>query len=228
MFLDSLHKIGWFAGLVLLQVLVLNHVHVGGYATPFLYVYFVLALRSDMPRNAAMLWAFALGLTVDVFSDTAGMNAAATVLLAFVRPVFLRLFVPREFLEGFSPTIRVMGMLPFVKYMAACVFLHHAFLIGLEYFSTAHIGSLLLSVVASLCACGASGVAGGSLLLIPLACNMFGISNDIAMQVVAVGFIIGVLQDSCETALNSSTDVLFTAAACQAEDDRLANSALRN
>ncbi len=73
-----------------------------------------------------------------------------------------------------------------------------------------------------------SGVAGGSLLLIPLACNMFGISNDIAMQVVAVGFIIGVLQDSCETALNSSTDVLFTAAACQAEDDRLANSALRN
>lgn len=88
--------------------------------------------------------------------------------------------------------------------------------------------ALLLSVVASLCACGASGVAGGSLLLIPLACNMFGISNDIAMQVVAVGFIIGVLQDSCETALNSSTDVLFTAAACQAEDDRLANSALRN
>lgn len=69
---------------------------------------------------------------------------------------------------------------------------------------------------------------GGSLLLIPLACNMFGISNDIAMQVVAAGFIIGVLQDSCETALNSSTDVLFTAAACQAEDDRLANSALRN
>ncbi|XNM62181.1 serine/threonine transporter SstT [Escherichia coli] len=88
--------------------------------------------------------------------------------------------------------------------------------------------ALLLSVVASLCACGASGVAGGSLLLIPLACNMFGISNDIAMQVVAVGFIIGVLQDSCETALNSSTDVLFTAAACQAKDDRLANSALRN
>ncbi|MDU1457470.1 MAG: serine/threonine transporter SstT, partial [Klebsiella sp.] len=79
-----------------------------------------------------------------------------------------------------------------------------------------------------LCACGASGVAGGSLLLIPLACNMFGISNDIAMQVVAVGFIIGVLQDSCETALNSSTDVLFTAAACIAEDEQIAKNALRN
>ncbi|AIR60587.1 serine/threonine protein kinase [Cedecea neteri] len=86
--------------------------------------------------------------------------------------------------------------------------------------------ALLLSVVASLCACGASGVAGGSLLLIPLACGMFGIPNEIAMQVVAVGFIIGVLQDSCETALNSSTEVIFTAAVCQAEDARLAKADL--
>lgn len=83
--------------------------------------------------------------------------------------------------------------------------------------------ALLLSVVAALCACGASGVAGGSLLLIPLACNMFGIPNELAMQVVAVGFIIGVLQDSAETALNSSTDVLFTAAACQAAEQRVAS-----
>lgn len=83
--------------------------------------------------------------------------------------------------------------------------------------------ALLLSVVAAVCACGASGVAGGSLLLIPLACNMFGISNEIAMQVVAVGVMIGVLQDSAETALNSSTDVLFTAAVCLAEDERLAD-----
>ncbi|WP_036768373.1 serine/threonine transporter SstT [Photorhabdus australis] len=86
--------------------------------------------------------------------------------------------------------------------------------------------ALLLSVVAAICACGASGVAGGSLLLIPLACSMFGISNEIAMQVVMVGLIIGVLQDSAETGLNSSTDVLFTAAVCQAEDDRLASDQL--
>ncbi|HFQ4957035.1 TPA: serine/threonine transporter SstT [Vibrio vulnificus] len=77
--------------------------------------------------------------------------------------------------------------------------------------------ALLLSVVAAVSACGASGVAGGSLLLIPLACGLFGISNDIAMQVVAVGFIIGVIQDSAETALNSSTDVVFTAAVCESE-----------
>ncbi|MEQ4922633.1 serine/threonine transporter SstT [Proteus hauseri] len=86
--------------------------------------------------------------------------------------------------------------------------------------------ALLLSLVAAICACGASGVAGGSLLLIPLACSMFGISNDIAMQVVAVGVMIGVLQDSAETALNSSTDVLFTAAACIAEDNRITDNPL--
>ncbi|ONN48665.1 serine/threonine protein kinase [Acinetobacter genomosp. 33YU] len=71
---------------------------------------------------------------------------------------------------------------------------------------------IILSVVATVSACGASGVAGGSLLLIPVACSLFGISSEIAMQVVAVGMIISVLQDSTETALNSSTDVLFTAA----------------
>jgi len=73
--------------------------------------------------------------------------------------------------------------------------------------------AILLSVIASISACGASGVAGGSLLLIPLACSLFGINTDIAMQVVAIGFIIGVIQDSAETALNSSTDVVFSAAA---------------
>ena len=73
--------------------------------------------------------------------------------------------------------------------------------------------AILLSVVSALGACGASGVAGGSLLLIPMACSLFGISNDVAMQVVGVGFIIGVIQDSVETAINSSSDALFTAVA---------------
>ncbi|MDO5000887.1 MAG: serine/threonine transporter SstT [Eubacteriales bacterium] len=73
--------------------------------------------------------------------------------------------------------------------------------------------AFLLCLLSTVAACGASGIGGGSLLLIPMACGMFGISNDIAMQVVAIGFIIGVIQDSCETALNSSSDVLFTAVA---------------
>ena len=75
--------------------------------------------------------------------------------------------------------------------------------------------ALLLSLVAALSAAGASGVTGGSLLLIPVACSLFGISGDISAQVIGVGFIIGLIQDPCETALNSSTDVLYTAYAEQ-------------
>ena len=73
--------------------------------------------------------------------------------------------------------------------------------------------AIVLCLLSAISACGASGVAGGSLLLVPLACSLFGISDDIAMQVVGVGFIVGVIQDSCETAINSSTDVLYTAVA---------------
>lgn len=91
----------------------------------------------------------------------------------------------------------------------------HTLGIELDLFS-----ALLLCIVASLAACGTSGVAGGSLLLVPLACSMFNIGSDVAMQVVAIGFIISILQDSAETALNSSTDVLLTAAACLAEEQK--------
>ena len=108
MIINYLHKIGWFICLVLLQVLILNNVHIAGYATPFLYIYLILKFESDVPRNALMLWALFLGLAVDVFSDTPGMNAAATVLLAFLRPTFLRLFVPRDTLDTLVPAVRTM------------------------------------------------------------------------------------------------------------------------
>jgi serine/threonine transporter len=85
--------------------------------------------------------------------------------------------------------------------------------------------ALFLGIIATLGACGASGVAGGSLLLIPMACSFFGIPNDVAMQAVAVGFIVGVIQDSVETALNSSGDAFFTATA-ELYDRRKRNQAL--
>lgn len=149
MLINYLHKIGWFIGLVLLQVLILNNVHIAGYATPFLYIYLILKFESDTPRNALMLWAFFLGLAVDVFSDTPGMNAAATVLLAFLRPTFLRLFVPRDTLDTLVPAIRTMGILPFLKYLVVSVLIHHGLLFTLEFFSFAHIGTLLLRIAAS-------------------------------------------------------------------------------
>ena len=147
MLINYLHKIGWFIGLVLLQVLILNNVHIAGYATPFLYIYLILKFESDTPRNALMLWAFFLGLAVDVFSDTPGMNA--TVLLAFLRPTFLRLFVPRDTLDTLVPAIRTMGILPFLKYLVVSVLIHHGLLLTLEFFSFAHIGTLLLRIAAS-------------------------------------------------------------------------------
>jgi serine/threonine transporter len=100
-------------------------------------------------------------------------------------------------MAGASVTITVMAL-------AAA----HTLGITVDFFT-----AVILCVLAAVSACGASGVAGGSLLLIPLACSLLGISNDVAMQVVGIGFIIGVVQDSCETALNSSSDVLFTATA---------------
>ena len=148
MMTSYIHRMGWFVGLVLLQVLILNNVHIAGYATPFLYVYFILKFASGTSRNELMLLAFFLGLTVDIFSDTPGMNAAATVFLAFVRPTFLRLFTPRDTLDSIIPSIRTMGISSFLKFAVTSVFVHHLVLLGIEFFSFSNIPLLLLRVVA--------------------------------------------------------------------------------
>ncbi len=121
-----------------------------------------------------------------------------------------RLKIPRETYSISIPlgcTINMCGAAVTIVTMTMAAV--HTMGIHTDFFS-----SLLMCIAAVLCACGTSGIAGGSLMLIPLACSIFGINNDIAMQVVGIGFIIGVLQDSTETALNSSSDVVFTAAAC--------------
>ena len=120
---------------VLLQVLILNNVHIAGYATPFLYIYFILKFASGTSRNELMLWAFFFGLTIDIFADTPGMNAAATVLLAFLRPSLLRLFTPRDNLDSIIPSFKSMGITPFLKYTTASVFVHSLALLSIEFFS---------------------------------------------------------------------------------------------
>lgn len=116
-------------------------------------------------------------------------------------------------------TINMAGAAVVITIMA----LSAAYSLGIE---VSFASALFLSIVASVCAAGTSGVPGGSLMLIPLACGLFGIDQSIAMQVVAIGFIIGVLQDSTETGLNSSSDVLFTIAACK-RAERLAKKAAK-
>ena len=111
------HRIEWFLGLAMLQVLVLNQMHILGYATPFLFIYFILKLNTRIGRNALMLWAFSLGLLIDMFSNTPGVNAASATFLAFFRTSILRLVTLRDMDEGFRPGFRSMGVSAFLRYI---------------------------------------------------------------------------------------------------------------
>ena len=142
-------RIAWFVGLVLVQVLLLNKICLFDLATPFIYIYFVLALDKDIDRNALMMMAFTLGLSVDVFSNTPGVNAAASVFVAFMRPGLLRLFSPRDEYENFEPGIYTLGVWAFVRYVVVATLLHHTVLFFLEAFSFANAGYLLLRILCS-------------------------------------------------------------------------------
>ena len=142
-----------------------------------------------------------------------GLNAFFTRSSAANIPVNMvlcqRLGIERDFYSVSIPlgaTINMNGAAVTITVMTLAV----CHTLGLEVIL---FSAIVLSIISTLAACGASGVAGGSLLLIPIACSLFGIGNDVAMQAVGVGFIIGVVQDSVETALNSSADALFTATA---------------
>ena len=125
------------------------------------------------------------------------MSLLKRIIIGLVIGVFLALTVPQ-----YATPVGIFGS----KYSCLTLAAVHTLGIHIDFWM-----ALVLSIVAAVSASGTSGVAGGSLLLIPLASSLFGIPDDVAMQVVTVGFVIGVLQDSVETALNSSTDVLFTA-----------------
>ncbi len=144
---------------------------------------------------------------------TSGLNAFFTRSSAANIPINMdlckRLGLDEEFYSVSIPlgsTVNMNGAAVTITVLSLAV----AHTVGVE---VTFASALFLSLIATLGACGASGVAGGSLLLVPMACSFFGIGNDIAMQAVAVGFIIGVVQDSVETALNSSSDAFFTAVA---------------
>lgn len=115
----------------------LNGIHLAGVATPMLYVYLLLRLDVNINKAEILVWAFFLGLFVDIFSDTSGVNASATVFLAFVRPVLIRLFVPRDLQDEAEiiPSFATFGVSNFMKYTVFCVLLHHIFVLTIEYFS---------------------------------------------------------------------------------------------
>lgn len=147
MILTILKKMAWFVVLVLVQVLVLNHIHILGYATPFFYIYLIVKMEYRIPRYLILLIGFLLGLTIDMFTNTLGINASATVLLAFLQPFFLKMFAPRDVEDDLIPERKQIGTWSFCKYVVLCVCVHHSVLLMLEYFTFVGILQTLIRIV---------------------------------------------------------------------------------
>lgn len=137
-----------FIILVLIQVLVLNHISFLGYATPFLYIYFIIKIPIGTNRNLVLILAFILGIIIDIFCNTLGQNAAATVFAAFMRRPVQSLFFDREDFEHFIPSISNLGI-AFMKYTIVIVFLHNLVLILISSFSYLDFNIILLRILSS-------------------------------------------------------------------------------
>ena len=135
--------------LAALQVLVLNHIHLFGYATPMLYVAFLLRFPLNASRIGVLLWAFLMGLTVDIGSGTPGMGAAATTLAAMFCHPLLRVMSPRDAADDIIATPQSMGHVSHMYYVVILVVVHHAAFFLLESFTYHHPLSLLISFIAS-------------------------------------------------------------------------------
>lgn len=137
-----------FTVLILLQVLVFNHISFWGYATPFLYIYFILKMPIDTDRNLLMILGFLMGFTIDIFCNTPGQNAAATVFAAFVQRPVQRLFFEREDFEHFIPSAAKLGG-AFFKYAFTIVLLHNLAIMIISSFSYFNIQLVVLRVISS-------------------------------------------------------------------------------
>ena len=132
-----LHKyIIHFILLILIQLLVVNNIQVNSYINPFMYILIILILPFDINKSLLLFLGFFTGLTIDIFSNTYGIHAAATTLLAFTRPTLLNLLSSKEAYEaGSSPNINIYGVSWFFKYLIAGTLIHHTSLFFLEVFS---------------------------------------------------------------------------------------------
>jgi rod shape-determining protein MreD len=144
-----LQNIFRFLILVLFQVLVLNNIQFLGYINPYLYILFILALPVQIPRWFELLLAFALGLTIDIFSNTPGTHAFATVLVAFFRSGIIKLFTSIEEGNNPNPSFYTFGVSAYIKYVVILVFIHHTTLFMLEAFSFAHFGIMMAKILLS-------------------------------------------------------------------------------
>lgn len=145
-----LSRIGWLILLFFLQILVFNHIHLFGYATPMPYVYFMLLLPSSTPRWASIAIGFALGLTVDIFTNTPGMAAAALCFVGLVSQPLLNLFAPRDREDDvILPSAATMEWTGFLKYAICLTVLHCAIFFAIESFTIRDWQNLLLYIAGS-------------------------------------------------------------------------------
>lgn len=135
MSIDLLKGISFFAMLLLVQVLVFNHIHLFGFATPLLYVYIMLLFRRNFPKWAILVCDFLAGLCVDIFSNTPGLSAASMTLIALLQPYVLMLFLPRESADDLQPSIRSLGAMSFFNYAFILVFIYCVTFFSLEAFN---------------------------------------------------------------------------------------------
>jgi rod shape-determining protein MreD len=143
-------NIGRFIFLILFQVLILNNIQFNGYINPYLYIYFILLLPFETPRWLLLLSAFLLGLSLDAFTNTFGLNAAACVLMAFLRPfVISAISTGTEFMIGHSPSLKNQGFKWFAYYSITLILIHHFSLFYLEIFRFSEFFQTLLRVLLS-------------------------------------------------------------------------------
>ncbi len=125
----------WFVVMLVVQALLLNNIHLFGCSTPLLYVYVILMARRDFPRWGLLLFGFLLGLGVDMFSNTPGVGACSMTLLAFVQPMLMKLFLPRDSADDFQPGIPSLGLMKFVYFSFISIFLYSLVFFTLEMFN---------------------------------------------------------------------------------------------
>ena len=121
MSLDLLKRLGLFLALCVAQILILNHIHLFGVAIPLLYVYFVITFHRSTPKWAILLWSFALGLAIDVFSNTPGLAAGSLTLIAIIQPYLLELFVPRDSFDELEVSVKILGWGNFTLFSAILI-----------------------------------------------------------------------------------------------------------
>ena len=118
---DTYIRFGRMVLLLVVQLLILNHLHLFGYATPLIIGYMIICCETGLSRMALLWWGFGIGMLYDIFSNTMGMAAASCTLLAMVKPSILKMFMPRDFVGSFKPTIQNMGLSRYIWYSLSCM-----------------------------------------------------------------------------------------------------------